>query len=241
MPDRESIHNPYTPPSALLAVGEADSGQLVSRSRAALACLWAVVVSDVMALGAGLLYVEYLASLDPGAAVSELELVPSELALAFAVLAQFVALIAAAIFFMRWFHRAYSNLARVADAPTRYPSWWAVWGFLIPFLNLIRPQQLMREIWDTSTGVWASTPERVAGLRQPADRVNLWWGCFIASNLLGNVAARVGWKASTAGESLGAAGLDLAATGFDVVAALVAIALVRATTALQLPLLDRTD
>jgi hypothetical protein len=211
--------------------------QLIRRSGAAKASLWAVALTDAAAVPAGLAYARYLQSLDPISEVEELELVTSELAYTLVGLAQFAALIIAAVFFIRWFHLAHRNLGSLSDQPAVHDSRWAIWGFFVPILNLVRPQQLMREIWSITSGRWQVEPSRVVGLTRPADHVNLWWGLFLATSFLGNAVGRAAWRATTAQETLLTTWATLFADAFDITAVLVALALVRSVTELQRPLL----
>ena len=50
-----------------------------------------------------------------------------------------------AIVFLSWFRRAYANLNRAGVVTARIESQ-AVWGFALPFINLIRPYQIADEI-----------------------------------------------------------------------------------------------
>jgi hypothetical protein len=63
---------------------------------------------------------------------------------------QAVAYIVASILFLIWFHRAYKNLRPLGAVNLTYSPGWAVGGFFVPFLNLVRPFQVMREIWKAS-------------------------------------------------------------------------------------------
>jgi len=199
--------------------------------------LWAVALTDAAAVLAGLAYAGYLQSLDPISKVEELESVTSELAYGLVGFAQGVALIIAAVFFIRWFHLAHRNLGSLSDQPAAHNSRWVIWGFFVPILNLVRPQQLMREIWSITSVRWQGEPSRVIGLTQPADHVNLWWGLFVATGILGNAVGRVALRATTAQETLLATWAVVFSDAFDIAAVLVALALVRSVTELQRPLL----
>ncbi|MEM7412187.1 MAG: DUF4328 domain-containing protein [Myxococcota bacterium] len=211
--------------------------QLDRRSLAAKVGLWSVALSDAAAVPAGLVYAAYLQSLDPNAVVEELEFVPSEMAYAVIGLAQLVALIVAAIFFIRWFYLVHGNLSSLSDEPPTHHTRWTIWGFIIPFLNLIRPHQLMREVWSITSNAWEREPSRVVGVARPVDRVNLWWGFFLGTSLLGNAVARAGVRASSAQETVYATWATVAVDAVDLAAALVAVSLVRSVTELQSPLL----
>ncbi|MFI5216384.1 MAG: DUF4328 domain-containing protein [Candidatus Limnocylindria bacterium] len=162
---------------------------------------------------------------------------PSELAYALLGLAQAVALISAAVFFIRWFYLAHRNLGSISVRPATYDSRWAIWGFFIPILNLLRPQQVMREVWTTTSEKWLEEPSQVVGLTHPSDFVNLWWGFFVATSILGNWASRAELRAVTAQETLWATWGSAFANGFDIAAVFAALALIHGATELQRPLL----
>lgn len=214
-----------------------EARQLIRRAAAARASLWGVALADAAALPTGLLYARYLQSLDPQAVVEELDLVGLEFAYAIVGLAQFATMIVSAVLFIRWFHLAHLNLGSFSAEPAAHDSRWAIWGFFVPILNLFRPQQLMREIWTLTSRRWQEHPARVVGLSQPSDHVNLWWGFFLATSFMGNAVGRATWRATTAQETLWATWASLVADSFDIAAVLVALALVRAVTELQRPLL----
>jgi hypothetical protein len=218
-----------------------EARELTRRSNAARASLIAVGLTDAAAIPAGLAYASYLESLDPAAVVADLELVSSELAYALLGLAQVAAMIVAAILFMRWFHFAHRNLQNFCERPAAYDSRWAIWGFFVPILNLIRPHALMREIWTLTSSRWQADPSRVAGLTRPSDRVNLWWGFFVATTVLGNAAGRADWRATTAQESLWATWGLIFANAFDIAAVLAAMALVRSVSELQRPFMSHVQ
>ena len=52
--------------------------------------------------------------------------------------------------FLFWFHRVQKNLPALGGRELKYTPGWAVGGFFVPFLNLVRPIQVMREVWHGS-------------------------------------------------------------------------------------------
>ncbi|WP_432152303.1 DUF4328 domain-containing protein [Streptomyces sp. bgisy029] len=63
--------------------------------------------------------------------------------------------------------------------------------------------------------------------------LNLWWGAWVASTVLYQVASRRWARADEAGEIVDAASLMVAADVLDIVAAVLAILFVRALTRMQ--------
>ncbi len=87
--------------------------------------------------------------------------------------AQLVSLAITAVAFLTWLHRARVNVRALGVRRLAYGREWTVLGFLVPLLNLFRPYQVVREIWqasDPSTGdpmAWkvVTAPRRIA----------IWW------------------------------------------------------------------
>lgn len=86
----------------------------------------------------------------------------------------------AGIRFLMWFHRAHRNLPALGASHLSYSPKWAVWGFFIPFVNLVRPAEVAVEIWKASDP--EAGGEDWARLRAPR-HILVWWGLFLLSGL----------------------------------------------------------
>ncbi|MFD5148807.1 DUF4328 domain-containing protein [Streptomyces sp. NPDC058401] len=76
---------------------------------------------------------------------------PPDTLMALAAALQMPVLVATAVVFIIWFHRAHTNAkAFRPDVATR-SSGWAIGGWFIPFGNLVIPCRMAREIWDASS------------------------------------------------------------------------------------------
>lgn len=97
--------------------------------------------------------------------------------------------------FATWFYRAHKSLDILGGKDTTYHSTWAVLGFFFPFLNIVRPAQVFREIWyGSDPKVLESFTDEVAEVRSKPQEMPAkigWWGLFIASFVTTNVASRV--------------------------------------------------
>ena len=73
------------------------------------------------------------------------------------------------ITFLMWVYRANLNCHGFGAEEMKFTPGWAVGYFLIPFLNLVRPYQVMKEIWKVSTNPkdWKNVPGSFL--------LNLWW------------------------------------------------------------------
>jgi len=87
-----------------------------------------------------------------------------------------IATILTSIFFLVWFHRSYRNLAWLGVEGTKYSTRWAVGGWFIPIMNLVRPYQVAREIWDASNpDVTAAEGPRGWLQKRSAFLIRTWW------------------------------------------------------------------
>lgn len=108
------------------------------------------------------------------------------------------------IFFLMWIHRLV-HLTRMIANGLRWTASEAVWGFIIPFVSLIRPFQVVRDVQKQLD--FAGLPEpapqpsrtEAMGYRTmtfdapppatplPVAFFGWWWGFFVAMNLLGRM------------------------------------------------------
>lgn len=85
-----------------------------------------------------------------------------------------------AIVFIMWFHRAYKNLANCGRPSLA--SWgpgWAIGGWFVPFLNLVRPVQIAQEIGQgmQKLALVRSKEDLVKVVALPL--IGVWWGISI--------------------------------------------------------------
>ena len=88
----------------------------------------------------------------------------------------------AGVLFATWLWRSYKNLEAFGVAPVHKTSW-AFWGWIVPFMNLVRPKQIVDEMW------LASSPGLPAGTRDDHPVIPMWVHAWWAVFLLSRVAA----------------------------------------------------
>jgi heme/copper-type cytochrome/quinol oxidase subunit 2 len=100
--------------------------------------------------------------------------------------ASFVVLICSIVFFILWFRRAYNNLSLTNKVYLDHSEGWAAGAWFVPFLNLVRPYQIMVEIWN-------KTQEATSNLLsyKPGTLVGWWWAIYILSNVINNITTRI--------------------------------------------------
>ena len=83
---------------------------------------------------------------DP-AAVTPAELDASDARQGVIAILQVLIYLATGVMFIIWFRRAYRNLEAWDTEGLRFEAGWTVGGWLVPFLNLVRPKQIMNDLW----------------------------------------------------------------------------------------------
>ena len=117
------------------------------------------------------------------------------------------------IFFLIWLNRSNKNLTPLRAKNAEFTSGWAVGWWFIPFANLVKPFQVVREVWCESDPVSDDEPVFLsASLRSAPTYMGVWWGFWLASNILSNIASRT-LEADTAGE-IQFAGVMFVLSGF---------------------------
>lgn len=127
----------------------------------------------------------------------------SDTIVAVASLGFILSFVATIIFFLLWFRRAYANLHRLENSHSilSYSEGWAVGGWFVPFLNLVRPYTIMKEIWNETQ---SNIPEKLQrdGL-VGSSLIGWWWAAWLVYNFLSNLTSRMGGEKEIADIAFG--------------------------------------
>ncbi len=108
--------------------------------------------------------------------------------------------LAIGVLFVTWLWKAYSS-SRVDPSKLHHARGWTIGAWFVPFLNLFRPFQLVRDLRDgIRSAMGATGPDRKRWL------VRAWWAAFLTMYLLALVTRAVDGGSATA------EGLDLIST-----------------------------
>lgn len=120
------------------------SGQAAVAAKAGLGLVGAALVLDGVALVVDVIAGRRIVS---GVPMSEVGLEFGSTLSQLANLAIPAAVLIGGLAFVWWFHQAYASLAAATGgAANRYPPIWAVVGWVVPLLNLVRPPQIMSDL-----------------------------------------------------------------------------------------------
>jgi hypothetical protein len=106
---------------------------------------------------------------------------------AFLVVIVSVCEVALIVSFMIWFHRAYRNEQR-RGRQLRFSTGQAVWAWMIPFFNFVRPKQIVNDIWRAST---SPESEQTPWSAHVDPRIHLWWALWIAGGIIASGAMQI--------------------------------------------------
>ncbi len=98
-------------------------------------------------------------------------------------------LITCYIAFVFWFRRAYYNLHQRASN-LKFSEGWAAGAWFVPFLNLVRPFQIMKEIYEKTIDLLKTNRFKLQEDLN-SNILGLWWLLWIVSNTLMNLSYRL--------------------------------------------------
>jgi hypothetical protein len=124
------------------------------------------------------------------------------------------------ITFLKWIYRAYKNIQGFGAEGLRFSPGWAVGYYFIPILSLIRPVQVMSEIWR------ASDDPRNWPQRPGSWLIVSWWTLFLIYTGVTQVSLEIAIQASTNDQWTLAAVLAIAGDLFSIPLSIAALRLV---------------
>lgn len=135
-----------------------------------------------------------------------------------------------AIIFLVWVNRTNKNMAPLMARNTEFTSGWAVGWWFVPFASLVKPFQVVREIW------WESDPEiddeptfLSASLRSAPAYMGVWWAFWLLSNFAWNITGRF-WDPEDLSSTVFSGFLFIITGVLSAIAAVLAIMVVRDIT-----------
>lgn len=201
-------------------------GPLSSRATWAKRALIAVIVLNAVSIiSAYFAYQTYSADI-----ITQDDLDTTDLREGIVALLTLVAFLAAVVFFIRWFRRAYTNLPSLGATNLRYQSWWTIGGWFIPIVNLFRPKQIANDIWR------GSDPSRQPDQEQNWEGAHVpalfqwWWALYLISTWLENFSFRAELAADDLDGYRRAAAVTMAVGAAEVIAGVLAVLVVQRTT-----------
>lgn len=95
------------------------------------------------------------------------------------------------IFFLIWEYRSFNNLSALRARNLEYSPGWAVGWWFIPFANLVKPFQVMRELWNESDPDFDEETGFLHTSAGTPEIIGFWWGTLLLSGFIGRIADRM--------------------------------------------------
>jgi hypothetical protein len=144
---------------------------------------------------------------------------------------------------LAWFRRAYLNLPALGARRLRLRPWWAVGAWLLPVFSLFRPKQVLNDIWRASDPDLPPDQADAWRKRPVAELLGWWWLAFLASVLVRSITTEavhaaadlmlLGLLPEQFDRFQPSAGMQVLADLLTVLCGLLALRVVRRTTARQ--------
>jgi len=168
--------------------------------------LVATLVLSVAGMVSGLFQIDLLSRATTGA-ISDAEAAANDSRQQLIGILRVLVNLGTIVAFLVWFRRTHQNLPALGVRGLKYSPGWAVGGFFVPFLNLVRPLQVMREVWHGSDPAGLERDEAPNG-RAARDQLGTpslvvgWWSLFLITGFLGNTTARMAFAPDKSIEQL---------------------------------------
>lgn len=193
---------------------------------ASMALIGAVMLLDLVQIASYFMQLDLLERAARGVEITTTEANSNDQRVEVLASLKAVLFIASGITFLVWFHRLYKNLATLTKLPLAHSPGWAVGGFIVPFLNLVRPYQMMCEAWSHN-----APPDQAAR----TSLMGWWWGGWIVYSISARIASSFTAKPdSSIPELITMTEVHIASLAIGCAAAILAILVVQRQTIHQI-------
>jgi hypothetical protein len=193
--------------------------------------LYAQIVITIIALISGVLEFQFLNDYKSGDFTSQSQAAAegeaSDMRQGAIGIFQFIVFIVTAILILKWIHRANFNARHLGASEMEFTPGWSIGWYFIPFANLWKPYQAMKEIWKASANPqdWKIQPT--------PSLLGWWWFFWIFSQILSNAAFRLTMRAKEIDDFIVANVCTLVSEVTDVPLCFIVLAMVKRIHELQ--------
>jgi hypothetical protein len=157
--------------------------------------IWIILLIEIVGLISAYLQYDLIAMAQVGLGISQSAAENNDLRELIISRVFTVTYIITIVLFIMWFRRAYNNLNRLG-IETNYPEGWAAGAWFVPFLNLYRPYQIMKELYEKTYRNFKGTNDRFAVL-EDINLVAIWWTFWVLKNIIGQISSKISTSAVT--------------------------------------------
>ncbi len=194
------------------------------RAQWAILFLYASVVAAALAVGSGLLQWHLFRQISAGETVTKSMARANDDRHLLIVRVQLFLFILTAIVFLRWLYRSYANLRHMGSGRSDETPRWAVGYWFIPFINLVKPYNIVKELWHRTQ--YGNVRGHEAAVAVPAT-IGIWWASYLVTGFISRGAAKLSQVAETIPQFVTATLIDAGGDLLTVIAGLLLISIIR--------------
>jgi hypothetical protein len=95
------------------------------------------------------------------------------------------------VLFLIWEYRSFNNLSALKAKNLEFSPGWAVGWWFIPFANLVKPFQAVRELWNESDPDFDEETSFLHTAAGTPEIIGFWWAAFLISGFVGRIADKL--------------------------------------------------
>ena len=165
------------------------------RAKSVITLIWIVLALEIVSLISSLLQYNLLQSALMGGEISTEAANANDSREQVVGILYLLAFVVSGVTFIMWFRRAYFNLHQLLPN-LNYSEGWAAGAWFVPILNLFRPFQIMKELFEEARRLLQN--QNIGyNASFSGDKLGIWWTLWVISNLIGQFVLRASRKAET--------------------------------------------
>ncbi len=164
------------------------------RATLAIQMIWAVLIVDLFMIISNYFQYRLLQDFNDGLYVTDEAISSNDLRVGLLSLVYVLIYIISVVTFIRWFRRAYNNLA--ARTSIDHGEGWAAGGWFVPIISLFRPYTIMKELFQKTDRIIANK----TGSETKNNHLTLigfWWALWLIVGYIGNYSLKTMFKEDT--------------------------------------------
>lgn len=194
-----------------------------SRSKAVISMIWIILILDIVSLLSNYLQFLLLSDMSNGATVEEQTLQNNDFRQWVISIIYIIAFIISAAAFIRWFKRAYSNLALKMPNQLDYSVSSTVYCWFIPFVNFYLPYVIMKSMYTNTDKYLIYKGNENYTEQLKTNYLGWWWFLWIMSRLTFKITN----KTSIFTNILDSTVIDMLSNGFSIILAIITIIVIK--------------
>lgn len=209
------------------------------RAKQAVLLIWIVLFLEIISLYSGYLQHSLLQTIGNGGEISTETATANDTREQIIGILYMIGFIISAVTFIRWFRRAYYNLHQNINYLGHSENWAAI-SWFIPFVNLYRPFQIMREIYLESKELLI---KKGIGINQKFNSLILgfWWTLWIINNLIGQYVFRATMNAESINDYISSTMASMVGNIIGIPLALITIKIIKDYSIVESQLFDHVE